>query len=338
MKSDLVLDATKFAPTAISKETQLFNDELSALNESYPAFSPTRVGDYRAQAMRGEIAMPRSAILPQAKSITIPSREPGRDIPCRLFFPEGEGTAVEGVFLHIHGGGYVLGSEKVSDTLLQLYANAKSYAVVSVGYRLAPEHPFPAGPQDCYDVSEHLVRKGKDEYGAELKMIGGDSVGANLSVLTALHLLRTFPALSLAGLVLLFGGFSHGVVPSGTTKKGVSLLSQSFWKDLLSCYLPAGSNNGAEALHLYSPEVAPFYADLEEFRGRLPKALFLAGTADVLMDDSVMMCVRWQQAGAEGILRVVPGGAHCFTGLPVEKYPAAKEGLEVVQEFLDETD
>lgn len=107
---------------------------------------------------------------------------------------------------------------------------------------------------------------------------------------------------------------------------------------MLSCYLPAGSNNCAEALHLYSPEVAPFYADLEEFRGRLPKALFLVGTADVLMDDSVMICVRWQQAGAEGILIVVPGGAHCFTGFPAEKYPAAKEGLEVIREFLNETD
>lgn len=52
-----------------------------------------------------------------------------------------------------------------SDTLLQLYANAKSYAVISVGYRLAPEHPFPAGPQDCYDVGEYLVRKARINMG-----------------------------------------------------------------------------------------------------------------------------------------------------------------------------
>ena len=60
---------------------------------------------------KGDGALPKPVLLPQAKSLCIPSRQGGRDIPCRLLVPEGGGQ-VKGVFLHIHGGGWVLGDEK----------------------------------------------------------------------------------------------------------------------------------------------------------------------------------------------------------------------------------
>ena len=61
-----------------------------------------------------------------------------------------------------------------SDRILQRYANATGKAAISVGYRLAPENPFPAAIEDCIDVGEHLVRQGRETFGADLQIIVGD--------------------------------------------------------------------------------------------------------------------------------------------------------------------
>jgi acetyl esterase/lipase len=76
--------------------------------------------------------------------------------------------------MHIHGGGWVLMSEKTTDPLLDFYADTSDCTVISVGYRLAPEYPFPAGPDDCFDVAEYLIKNAEKEYGGPLKFIGGE--------------------------------------------------------------------------------------------------------------------------------------------------------------------
>lgn len=98
--------------------------------------------------------------------------------------------------MHIHGGGWVLGDEigyfihqtgsfllilqltgmvpYSQDALLKYYADTANLVSISVGYRLAPEHPFPAGPEDCYDAVEWLVDNAEKEFGAPLKFISGE--------------------------------------------------------------------------------------------------------------------------------------------------------------------
>lgn len=83
-----------------------------------------------------------------------------------------------------------------------------------------------------------------------------------------------------------------------------------------------------------SPNVSPFFADLRPLRGRLPPALFAVGTEDPLLDDSLMMGVRWQAAGAEGVVRVYPGAPHGFSLFPLDSTPSAKEGMEDTLEFI----
>jgi acetyl esterase/lipase len=75
--------------------------------------------------------------------------------------------------LHIHGGGYSVFSSAFQDPLLAHIADTSRLAVVSVEYRLAPEHPFPQGPEDCYDVAEWLAANSMLHYGAELSFIAG---------------------------------------------------------------------------------------------------------------------------------------------------------------------
>lgn len=125
---------------------------------------------------KGQTAHPALVVIPTGKNITIPSRDASRSIPCRLFYPEPatSESASKGIILHFHGGGWVLGNENAQDRLLKAYADVSGCAAISVGYRLAPEHPFPAGPQDCYDVAEYLVDEGEKEFGGPLRFIGGE--------------------------------------------------------------------------------------------------------------------------------------------------------------------
>ncbi len=68
-------------------------------------------------------------------------------------------------------------SHKTSDALLKFYADVSGCAVISAGYRLAPEYPFPAGPEDCFDVAEYLVKNAEKEYGGPVKFMGGEVRG-----------------------------------------------------------------------------------------------------------------------------------------------------------------
>src|SRR5688572_29717985 len=81
---------------------------------------------------------------------------PGRagEVPVRVFVPHGEPA---GAYLHLHGGGWVLGSERLQDPMLRYFASEAGVVVVSVGYRLAPEHPYPAGLDDCVAASRWLT-------------------------------------------------------------------------------------------------------------------------------------------------------------------------------------
>lgn len=76
--------------------------------------------------------------------------------------------------VHIHGGGWVIMSEKSSDPLLQFYADKTECTVISVGYRLAPEHPYPAGVNDCFDASNYIMMDCELKYGGPLKFMGGE--------------------------------------------------------------------------------------------------------------------------------------------------------------------
>ncbi|RFU33076.1 hypothetical protein B7463_g3285, partial [Scytalidium lignicola] len=240
---------------------------------------------------------------------------------------------ITGIFMYIHGGGYVLNTEKSSDRILQRYANATGNIAISIGYRLAPENPFPAAIEDCIDVGEHLVRHGKEMFGADLQIIAGDSVGGGLSILTTTHLLHTFSLLALKAVVLAFGDFAPSGLPATYNVRPTPFLDRDFRNEYLTCYLPDRDVSG-----LQQPDVAPMYINLEELRGKLPKALFICGSQDPLLDDSVMMCVKWLQAGAEGVLRVVPGGFHRFISFPPEEVAVAREGWDAILEFLAEID
>ena len=99
-------------------------------------------------------------------------RARGRDPP-RIFRPE----KPRGVYLHIHGGGWALGAEDQQDQMLDAVAKRTGLVAVSVGYRLAPEHPYPAGPDDCEAAALWVVKNAQREFGSDVardrRRVGG---------------------------------------------------------------------------------------------------------------------------------------------------------------------
>jgi acetyl esterase/lipase len=216
---------------------------------------------------------------------------------------------VDGVLYHIHGGAWMAGTPEMMDTLHEILADTLSLACVSVDYRLAPEHPYPAAPDDCEAAACWLLEHARDEYGSDQLVIGGESAGAHLAAVTLLRLRDKHGAADrFLGANLVFGAYDLSRTPSqrgvGVPPGGDVLDGTGFPLDL---FLPGMSGDECR-----DPDVSPLYADL---RG-MPPALFSVGTNDHLLDDTLFMAARWEAAGNESELIVYPDTPHACIALP----------------------
>ncbi|KAH7417642.1 Alpha/Beta hydrolase protein [Cadophora sp. MPI-SDFR-AT-0126] len=337
LTSDITISAAKFDPASSSEQSRKFNDLVESRFDAAAAWFKVGAAEYRRMRWAGETALPPPVVLPQALDITIPSREKGRDIPCRLVYPQARKTdeerkGVKGVVMHIHGGGWVLGDEKSHDQLLQFYADVGDLATVSVGYRVAPEDPFPKGPEDCIDAGEYLVKNAESLYGAPLTFIGGESAGAHLSVVTTFHLLKTQPDFKLpGGLLLHFGCYDLSKLPSVKHFPRRIVLNGEIIDHFMNAFLPTQTLEERR-----TGTISPYYEDFSPFRGRLPSALFTIGTEDPLVDDTVVMSVKWMMFGGEAVVKVYSGACHGFIGFPSTQLKEAGEALDDTKTFIQE--
>ena len=292
------LDPALFDPATVDAETRQANAMLEQLLASTPG-----VLDLPAREVRAARAEGRSFAGPVIRSPRAVDRlieGPAGPLPLRVFATPG----ARGVLLHIHGGGWALGSHDLQDPLLEAIATTARIAVVSVGYRLAPEHPYPAANDDCEAAALWLARNARAEFGTDRLMIGGESAGAHLSVTTMLRLRDRHDLRPFAAAGLTYGAFDLGFTPSGRRWGSRNLvLSTPIMQRFIDWYAPPD---------LRDPDVSPLHGDL---RG-LPPALFSVGTLDPLLDDTLFMASRWIAAGNTGELAVYPGGVHGFNALP----------------------
>lgn len=289
---------------------------------------------------KGQTPLPALVMLDSAEEFQIPSRDAGRQIPCRILRPQGNARP-KAVFMHIHGGGWVLSSERAQDIVLQDIADTNEVLCFSVGYRLAPEHPFPAGPEDCFDAAHWLIDNAVAKLGAPLTFIGGESAGAHLALLTCLELLQSSKqeyrahADQLGGLILHFGAYDLTLnTPSAHTFSPPSTLVLDL--DLMQAYV-AATVPGLSLAQLRDPSISPLFADFNGpvLRGRLPPALFTCGTSDVLLDDTVFMAAKWMAAGAGAEVLLVPGGCHGYCMFPRgTKGAQADIAMDRVRDFM----
>ena len=286
-----------FDPAVVDTETAAFNHQLETQAGSAPVTLPSaaalRAARRSGRSFRGELI--RS---PRAQT-QIPG--PAGDIALRRFVPD----EVTGVYLYLHGGGWAIGGADEHDEELEALAQACRVVVLSVEYRLAPEYPYPAGPDDCEAAAWWLVQNAATEYGAVSLFIGGASAGAHLAVVTLLRLRDRHGFTGFAGANLAYGLYDLNLTPSARRWENRPLVlttSQLEW--FISEFAPPD---------LRAPDVSPLYADLKA----LPPALFTVGTLDPLLDDSLFMGLRWMQAGNVAELALYPGCIHGFTALPL---------------------
>jgi acetyl esterase len=312
--------STTVVDEAALAESRAYNEELARqLAAQQPVHTvPPEVS--RLARREGRSIWPQPVLLPHARELAVPTRS--GEIRVRVLAPAEEAV---GVYLHIHGGGWVLGCCDEQDERLWALVEATDLCAVSIDYRLAPEHPYPAAPDDCEDAALWLLERGLAEVGAPARIaIGGESAGAQLAVTTLLRLrdrhgiTDPFRAAN-----LVYGVFDLSMTPSQRNWGDRDLvLSTPIMKWFGHCF------RGDRSLEeLRDPDLSPLYAELHD----LPPAVFTVGELDPLLDDSLFMAARWEAAGNETELRVWPESAHGFTAFPLALSRAA---LEAQYEFL----
>ena len=245
--------------------------------------------------------------VPEARWLEIDG--PAGPMPLRVIAPEQQPT---GVFLHLHGGGWTVSASDLQDRRLQRLARDTGMTVVSVEYRLAPEHPYPAGPDDCEAAALWLLsEEGRDAVQAPGPLaIGGDSAGGHLAAATLLRLRDRHGITGAFGAaVFQYGAFDLSMTPSQRLWGERNLvLSSPIIGWFADQFLP-----GVDQERRRDPDISPLYAGLSE----MPPAIFTVGTADPLLDDSLFMEARWRAAGHATELRVWDEAPHGFLSLPM---------------------
>jgi len=240
--------------------------------------------------------------LERVEERTLPG--PGGTLSVRLYSPSGAGT-LPGL-VYFHGGGLVAGSLDTHDCIARALSHCGAVRVVSVGYRLAPEHRFPAALEDARAAVRHIGEHAAD-FGIDAARLGicGDSAGATLAAATCQAAARGGgPRLILQLLICPILDYSRITASKRELSSGY-LVDQATLDHDLMYYLPAGTQAS-------NPLVSPLLA--EDVSG-MPRTLIHTAEFDPLRDEGRNYFDRLTQAGNEVSYTCHPGMIHLFYGL-----------------------
>ena len=223
------------------------------------------------------------------------------------------------VVMYVHGGGYVIGSATGYRNFTGQLASAVGCRVLSVDYRLAPEHPHPAAVEDSTSAYRWLLDQG---FGADRLAISGDSAGGGLTVSTLLKLRDDATPLPVAGVPISPWVDMEGIGESMTTRAEVDMLVDEVGLKGMAEMFLAGQD-------ARDPLAAPLYGD---FSG-LPPLLIQVGDEETLLDDSTRLAEAAESAGVEVRLDVFPEMQHVFQ-LFTGNMPEADEAVAQIGAWL----
>ncbi|WP_122090701.1 alpha/beta hydrolase [Halalkalicoccus subterraneus] len=249
---------------------------------------------------------------------------PAESIPVRLYAPDGEDLPL---LVFYHGGGWVIGDIETYDPLCRALTNAADCAVLSVDYRLAPEHPFPAAVEDAYAALEWAA-----EYGDRVNCdpqrvaVGGDSAGGNLAAAVSL-MSRDRNGPEIAHQSLLYPAVASPAVhefPSYEENGKGYMLEAASVEWFLERYLP----DPVDHRNAYA---APLLA---RDHSELPSASVLTAGFDPLRDEGREYADRLEAAGVEVTHREYEGMIHGFVNL-LDHLDAAGEAIDALGADLE---
>jgi acetyl esterase len=241
-------------------------------------------------------------------------------VPVRLYLPEGEGPLPLLVFLH--GGGWMFGDLDTHDAMHRIIAARAGCAVLGVGYRLAPEHPFPAGLNDCV-AALAWARREAVALGCDATRIalGGESAGANFTAAIALKLLDAGDVQPLFQLLVHPVTDMAFATPSMLTMEAPGM-SRDYVEACREMYLGGAS--------IADPLVSPLRAGRHD---GLAPAIVLTASEDPLRDDGEFYASALAAAGVETLICRLPGLPHGFLFLPAT-IPVISNAFDLIARLL----
>ncbi len=285
----------------IDPQAQAFLNFLIAANN--PPISTQSLAEVRATY---DAAAQFSGIPEEVDTVedrTLPG--PAGDIPVRIYTPEGTGPFP--VLVYFHGGGWTIGSLNRYDGVCRALTNGASCIVVSVDYRLAPEHKFPAAVEDAYAATEWVAQHASEIGGySEHIAVGGDSAGGNLAAVVS-HMARDKSGPKIVYQLLIYPATDYFIPGTASIRENAEGYFLTY-ADMVWFW-----NNYAKSEEdAHNPLMAPLRA--KDFHN-LPPALVITAEYDPLRDEGEIYAAKLQEAGVAVTSTRYNGMIHGFFSL-----------------------
>ena len=248
----------------------------------------------------GMLAAPEDTKI-QKENFVLPAHE--RDIPVRLYRPSDQDSQIP-MMVYMHMGGGVIGDLEICDRFCEILAETTKGPILSVDYRLAPEHKFPAGLQDCIFAYEWAL-KNAEAYGAPAgrASLGGDSMGGNFTAIIAQEMQRQHKPMPDLQLMIYPATEIDCDLPSRSVYGDTYPLSTETMNWFMAHYVPDGQDRNDI---LISPARA---MDLSG----LPLAILVTAGFDPLCDEGEAYAKKLEAAGVSTVFKCYDSLAHGFT-------------------------
>ncbi|MEM7736946.1 MAG: alpha/beta hydrolase [Deinococcota bacterium] len=255
------------------------------------------------------------AVTPEIEGVVssdhhVPGSDGAPDVMVRVYQPEAR-AAILPALLWIHGGGFVLNSVESDDLKVKALTLSLNCVIVSVEYRLAPEHPFPAPLEDCYAALKWLAGNA-EQFGIDATRIaiGGQSAGGGLAAGLGL-LARDRAEVDVCYQLLIYPMIDD----TNVEQAGPNVPDAPLWtraNNLIGWRSYLGQEPGSEGISKYA---APFRA--KDVSG-LPPTYIGVGTPDLFRDEDIAYAQRLMNAGVPTELHIYADGFHAFDGFAAE--------------------